>query len=104
MHYGNIDTDAQVNCATYALLLAFPTLAKYYHAQEAGVVGIGGSMCTVGFLQDVPVHVGDGLVDPRAVVRTMFYVLDVDNMYSLLLGHKFLNALHGLVDVTHHRL
>ena len=104
MHYGNVDTGAQVNCATYALFLAFPVLAKYYHAQEAGVVSIGGPMRTVGFLQDVPVHVGDGPVDPRTVVRTTFYVLDVNNVYSLILGRKFLNAVHGLVDVTHHRL
>ena len=43
-------------------------------------------MRTVGLLQDVPIHVGEGLVNPRAVVPTTFYVLDVDNVYPLILG------------------
>ena len=61
-------------------------------------------MRTVGLLQDIPIHVGEGPVNPRAVVPTTFYVLDVDNVYSLILGREFLSAVHGLVDVPHHRL
>ena len=61
-------------------------------------------MRTVGLLQDVPIHVGEGPVSPPAVMPTTFYVLDVDNVYSLILGQEFLSAVHGLVDVPHHRL
>ena len=61
-------------------------------------------MRTVGLVQDVSEHVGEGLVNPRAVVPTTFYVLDVDDVYSLILGCEFLHAAHGLVDMPHHRL
>ena len=61
-------------------------------------------MRIVGLLQDVPIHVGEGPVNPRAVVPTTFYVLDMDNVYSLILGQEFLRAVHGLVDAPHHRL
>ena len=61
-------------------------------------------MHTMGLLQDVPIRVGEGPVNPRAVVPTTFYVLDVDNVYSLILGREFLSAVYGLVDVPHHRL
>ena len=40
----------------------------------------------MGLLQDVPVHVGEGPVNPSAVAPTIFYVLDVDDVYLLILG------------------
>ena len=52
----------------------------------------------------MPLHVGSGPVDPRAIVRTTFYVLDISDVYSLILGREFLSAVKGLVDVAHHRL
>ena len=58
----------------------------------------------MGLLQDVLINVGEGPVNQRAVVPTTFYVLDVDNVYSLILGQEFLSAVHGLVDVPLHRL
>ena len=61
-------------------------------------------MRTVGLLQDVSIHVGEGPVNPRAAVPTTFYVLDVDNVYPLIFGREFLRAVYGLVDVPHHRL
>ena len=87
-----------------ALIWEFPCLAKYYQAdQGGGIVGIGGAVSIVGLLSNVPLHVGPGPVDPCAVVRTTFYVLDGDK-YMLILGHEFLAAVQGLVDILHHRL
>ena len=43
-------------------------------------------MRIVGLLEDVPVHVGEGLVNPHAITSTTFYVLDMDDVYSLILG------------------
>ena len=79
-------------------------MSKYYQADEGGgIVGIGGAVTVVGMLHNVPLHVGSGPVDPQAVVRTTFYVLDGDS-YIMILGREFLAAVHGLVDVKHHRL
>ena len=57
----------------------------------------------VGLLVDIPLHVGSGPIDPRAVVQTTFYILKGDK-YMMILGREFLATVHGLVDVTHHRL
>ena len=89
---------------TIALLQAFPCLVKYYQADEGGgIVGIGGAMSVVGLLKSVPLHVAPWPIDPCAVVHAMFYVLDGDK-YMMILGCEFLAAVHGLVDIKHHRL
>ena len=81
VHYANVDTGAQVSCVSSALLHAFPRLRGYYRASEAGVVGIGGPARTLGRLHNVPLHIGTGPVEPAAVVRTSFFVLDNDRSY-----------------------
>ena len=103
MHYANVDTGAQV-CTTMALLKAFPRLSKYYKPdQGGGIVGIGRAVTMVGLLVDVLLHVGPGPIDPRAVVQTTFCILEGDKCMMIFV-HEFLTTVHGLVDVTHHRL
>ena len=60
-------------------------------------------MPVVGLLVNVPLHMGPGPIDPCEVVQTTFYVLEGDK-YMMILGCKFLATIHGLVDVTLHRL
>ena len=79
-------------------------LRTYFVAEEAGVIGIGGPMWTLGLLRNVPLHVGSGPVNPQAVVFTTFYVLAVDDAYSRILGREFLKTVQGLVDVPCNRL
>ena len=55
-------------------------------------------------LVGVPVHIGMGPVDPKAVVRTTFYVLSNDTHYALIFGRTFLHDIEGLLDLKHHRL
>ena len=60
-------------------------------------------MSMVGLLVSIPLHVGLGPIDPRAVVQATFYILDRDK-YMMILGCEFLLAVGGLVDITHNRL
>ena len=66
-------------------------------------MGIGGAVTMVRLLVDVPLHVGPGPIDSRAVVQTTFYVLEGDK-YMMIFGREFPTIVHGLVDITHHRL
>ena len=68
------------------------------------LVGISGPVTALGMLVNAPVHMGTGPVVPRAVVRTMFYVLPNDTHYALIFGRTFLHGLEGLIDLKHHRL
>ena len=52
----------------------------------------------------MPVYVGMGPINPKAVVRTTFYVLSNDAHYALIFGRTFLHDIKGLLDLKHHRL
>ena len=68
------------------------------------LVGISGPVTALGMLVNAPVHMGTGTVVPKAVVRTMFYVLPNDTHYALIFGCTFLHGLEGLIDLKHHHL
>ena len=68
------------------------------------LVGISGPVTALGMLVNALVHMGTGPVVPKAVVRTMFYVLPNDTHYALIFGCTFLHDLEGLIVLKHHCL
>ena len=103
VHYANVDSGAQVNCAYSDLLRAFPALRRYFREEKASVVGIGGTANVLGVLENVPLHLGVGPVNPRALVRVDFRVIE-GRGYSLILGRQFLLHVRGLIDLHNHKL
>jgi len=57
----------------------------------------------VGLLQDVPIHLGSGPVDPANVVLTTFHVLEAPG-YHFILGRQFFSRVSGMVDIGGHRV
>ena len=76
----------------------------YFQPGKQGSVGIVGPVSSPGMLVGVPIHVGTGPVNPKAVVGTTFYVLNNDTHYALIFGRTFLHDIEGLLDLKHHRL
>ena len=68
------------------------------------LVGIGGAVKSVGMLERVPVHLGDGSTNPCGIVYLDFYVLDNNIRYSLIFSHTMLVAVQGMLDVARHRI
>ncbi len=86
------------------MLTAFPDLARFFVPKESQVFGVcNARQRVVGLLEDVPLHLGAGPVDPKDVVRTTFWVLDNPG-YHFILGRQFFAKVRGVVDVGGHTL
>ena len=96
VHWGNVDTGAQVNIAYSGVLTAFPDLAQYKQAFNTTVQGVGNRTTQVLCkLVNVPVSLGHDQV-PGSCIRTTFYVLECPT-YHFILGLTLLAKVDAAV-------
>ena len=81
LHFGMVDSGAQVSCLSYSLLEAFPEFKEYYQSAPDTVKGVGGVSCHVcGELREVPISLGEDQA-PGSVVRCTFRVIPREEQY-----------------------
>ena len=60
VHFGMLDTGAQISCIPQSVVEAFPAFQQYFVAAPDRIKGVGGIACAVyGELRNVPLSLGD---------------------------------------------